>query len=340
MIPLRLTKIKLPPDNTQNIVVDLSYKEYYSPNFTLLATNVPVLANGTIQASPAIQFNIDPTKKYIIQSINLLCDGVYEQLVEVFPYCDAGFQLSQDGTFCFMEELATAIPPTNPMVTVARTGPSYNTCGSYIYHPGWLVNGTGPSDIIPLVNTFWRNGGTCVDNNTSDGVMNRAGLWGATTTNNQDIGFSRCITVTEEKTYYIGISCDNYGFIDIDGVNVLTQNETAVNAQYSVTGACFKVFHIYPIVLKAGNHIIEASGHNVSGAAGLAIEIYDNTAVEIAAATSYADLNLVFSTKDFIGMPVQIGSGGSGYSCEEGFALSYCDSPIVCKRTIISNLKY
>jgi hypothetical protein len=68
--------------------------------------------------------------------------------------------------------------------------------------------------------------------------------------------------------------------------------------------------------------------------AALGAEIYDNTAAEIIAATAYGDLNLVFSTKDYVGQPVQIGSGGIGYTCPSGYSLVLCDGPAYCTQTV------
>lgn len=342
MLTLILTKINLPPEVTSSIVATIWQKEYYSDTYNLIASDVTVLSDGTIVESPPLSFSVDPTLRYVVRVENQLCSSVYEQAIIITPYCPLGYELSSDSTYCFKEEITAVIPPSNPEITIEKNGIPYSTCGSYIFIPGYSIAGTGTASQISLANPFWKNGaGACVDATTTDGPLNRCGLWATTTTSDQTIGFSRCIDVATTKIYYIGIACDNKATISLDGTIIVSQNETAVNAQFGITGACFKVWSIFPVVITAGSHVIELKGYNVSSAAALGAEIYDNLASEIAAATTYGDLNLVFSTKDYIGMPVEIGSGGIGYSCADPDAyVSYCDSPIVCKRLIVTNVLY
>jgi hypothetical protein len=253
--------------------------------------------------------------------------------------CTYPYLLAPDGSYCYYEEEVAATAPSGGTAEIAvdKSNVAYATCGSYIYDPGYNLDGTGTSTQITTANTFWANGGTCTDNNTIDGPLNRAGLWATTTTDNQDVGFSVCVDIPESKTYYVGIGCDNYGILKLDGVTVVEQDATALGVQYSVgVAAAFKVWHIYPIDLTAGPHIIEMIGHNVSSAAALGAEIYDATSAELIAATSYVDLGakLIFSTKDMIGQEIQIGSGGLGYTCPDGYALASCETPPVCRKIL------
>lgn len=337
---LTLNKIKLPP-GSQSIVVNFSYKEYYADSFTPLAANITINPDGTISGAP-LSITINPANKYVLRAENVLCGFLYEQNVMLNPYCEPGYVLSPDGTYCYKEDVVSATSPINPQVTIEKNGISYGTCGTYIYSPGFNLDGTGTSTKIPVTNSFWYNGlGNCSDGDTVSGPINRAGLWTTVATENQDIGYSKCITVPETKVYYVGIACDNYGIIRLDATTIVSQNEAALNTKYSAVGACFKVFHIYPVLIPKGNRILEGIGHNTAGPAALAVEIYDNTAAEIMAATSYANLNVIFSTKDFIGEEVQIGSGGVGWGCPSSdYSLSFCDDPVVCKRLIKVPIKY
>lgn len=338
---LILTKIHLPSSVTTSIVATISYKLYYDTAYTLLASGITILSDGIIVASPPLSFVVDPTLKYMLKVENQACGSVYEQAVIINPHCPINYELSPDLSYCFKEETVAAIPPTNSQLTVAKNNIAYNTCGTYIYDPGYNSNGTGTSNRITLVNTWWVNGaGACVDSGTTNGMANRAALWSTTTTANQTIGFSKCLDIDVAAVYYIAVSCDNFASIYLDGNLILAQNEAALDTQYSVTGSCFKICHIYPLNIPVGSHVIDVRGTNVFGSAALAMEIYQNTAAEIIAATSYLGLNLVFSTKDFVGMPVQSGSGGIGYQCPNGFSLAYCESPIVCKRIIVTNVLY
>ena len=58
------------------------------------------------------------------------------------------------------------------------------------------------------------------------------------------------------------------------------------------------------------------------------------------AATSYTDLGskLIFSSKDYIGQPVQIGTGGVGYTCAAGgSSLVLCDGTPYCLQLLTTS---
>lgn len=274
-----------------------------------------------------------------------LCQEKSTYLSVYYPLsscCPAGYDLNDDASLCVKVQEASAIPPSGAVETLdAVPWNTYTACGSYIYEPGWNINGTGTSTKISTSNAFWKNGlGDCSAGNTTDGPLNRTALWASPAQANQDIGFSVCVDLPASKQYYVGIGTDNYGIIRVDGVTILSQSDVALAAQYfSDIGAPFRVWHIYPIQLTAGPHIIELIGHNVSPPAGIGCEIYDATKSEIMAATSYADLGskLIFSSKDYVGEPVQIGTGDVAYTCPDGYVLSACDDPIKCVKILYTN---
>jgi len=260
--------------------------------------------------------------------------------------CPSGYSLSGDATYCQKTSVVAATPPSDPQTTVAVQQDNYSICGSYIYS-SFSINGTGSSTIIPTSNLWWVNvtGNCFVVGDLVSGPLNRCALWAnVTPVEFQEVGVSYCITVPENKTYYVGVGVDNIGIIRIDGNTVLQQDPAALDAQYGLTGgrSTFSVFHIYPIPFTAGTHVIEIVGQNSAGLgvnpAAFGAEIYDNTAAELIAATSYSDLNLLFSTKDHIGEPVQLGSDGIGYSCPIGYSLVLCDGPAYCKQVLTTPL--
>lgn len=260
--------------------------------------------------------------------------------------CPPTYILSDDGTYCYKTGTTTAIPPSSSENTVAKTNTDYSVCGSYIFDPGFNTNGTGTASQITLSNSWWRNGpGLCVvPQATNQGPMNRCALWATTEAPSQQVGFSVCITVTETKTYYMGVGADNFMIIRVDGNTILSQDASAMDAQFGTPSqtAPLRVWCIYPIILTAGTHVVELIGQNfpdpIPNPAAMGAEIYDNTPAEIAAATSYAGLNLVFSTKDYVGQPVQIGSGGIGYTCPPGYSLILCDGPAYCTQTVTTSV--
>lgn len=250
--------------------------------------------------------------------------------------CASGYTLAPDGSYCYTIDEVPATPPTGGTAenTVASSFDSYGQYGTYIYDSGYNLNGTGTSNQIPTSNAFWING----PSDSTSGPLNRCGLWTTTALDDQDVGFSVCIDVTESKQYYVGIGGDNRCRIVIDGAVVVDQDVSALATQYGADAQiAFKVWHVYPVTLSSGPHIIELIGHNDSSSAALGAEIYNNAAAELISATSYADLTLVFSTKDYIGQPVQLGTDGLGYTCPSGYSLAACHDPYVCRKILTTS---
>lgn len=263
------------------------------------------------------------------------------QIISSAGCCPPGYTLFPDGTYCFQESTTTATPPTSSENSVARSAIDYTICGTWIYTT-FNLDGTGASTQISTSNPFWVNGvGDCLTGGTTvDGPMNRCALWATSQLSGQQIGFSVCVDIPESKTYYIGVGADNFATIKIDGTTIVDQNRFAMDAQYGTPGGSgpLRVWAIYPISVLSGTHVLELIGTNgpepIPNPAALGAEIYDNTPSEIAAATSYGDLNLIFSTKDYVGQPIQFGSDGIGYTCPDGFALVLCDGPPFCRKVL------
>jgi hypothetical protein len=253
--------------------------------------------------------------------------------------CASDYTLAPDGSYCYKIDETSPTPPDGDFsssVTMRMSYTSYSAAGSYIYNPGFNVNGSGTSNLIPLSNPFWVNGpGDGGDHTETDGPLNRSGVWSDITMDDQYIGFSVCLNLAASSTYYIGLGGDNRCKVVIDSVVIVDQDLDALGAQYGYgPSSAFKIWHIYPVALTAGPHIIEVYGYNISGVAAMGAEIYNNTAAEIIAATSYSDLNLVFSTKDRDGQPMQLGNLSIGYTCPDGYSLAACEDPYVCRRIL------
>lgn len=213
-----------------------------------------------------------------------------------------------------------SIPATPPssgkvdLLTGPIVDPYYSTYGTEIFS-SFDSTGNGSYTTIPTSNSFW------VNNNGSNGPLNRCGVWSTITSDNQSIGFSVCVTINSEKDYYVGFGVDNYATLKIDAQVIIQQAPTAGQENLNV-------WRIYKIHLTQGTHYIEILGNNPYGPASIGFEIYDNTLSQIINATSYNDLNLVFSSKDQIGKPVQDGDPTLTYSCPDGYSLNYCSSNI------------
>ena len=258
--------------------------------------------------------------------------------------CPPTFTLSDDGTYCFKETITSPIAPTAPENTISKTNLNYSANGSVIYDPGFNINGTGPFTQIPYSNPFWVNGAgfpSLAGVDLVKGPLNRSGLWSSTlsSTYPQEVGYSVCIDVPEDGYYYVGVGADNYATISVDGVTVLNMSAGAMSTYMSAHGyagtttiVTFRFWHIYPIFLTAGVRTITAKGVNEDGPAGFGMEIYDATSSEIGGFTSYASMGaqLLFSSKDYIGQPVQIGNQGVGYTCAIGDLQTCNGLPYTC----------
>ena len=175
-------------------------------------------------------------------------------------------------------------------------------------------------------NAAWNNG-FC-------GPLHRCGIWACRDNINgpvrhplnQWIGFSKCITISTSKTYYVGIAGDNQVRFYVDG-------ELKVELISCTSQSTFNVWRIYPITLQHGSHIIQLEGYNCGSVASFGAEIYDNTVAELAGATSIGDLNIIFTTRDMVGHQLDVGH----YTCPGGYSLNTCDSPFTCRAFIPLN---
>lgn len=367
MLNLSIKKLHFPNngDSAEPITVGLYIKGYYSPDssYSLIEDNVSVAVDGTIQASPLPSVSIDPSQRYVIKAVNELCGFSYVQNIILYPYCPDGYQLSADDSYCFIIQEVPATPPTNSENAVAVSGPNnfyYGIFGTLIFDPGYNLDGTGTFTPVPYTNPFWVNGTgypTYPSASNTLGPLNRAGVWSPTVNNPQQIGFSVCVSAPADGVYYIGMGCDDFGQINVDGVTVLMQNKASLITYIQAHGypypigldtqqITFNFWYIYPVFLTAGEHVLEIIGNNssgtVPGSASVGCEVYNLTPTAIAAATSYGAMGagLIFSSKDFVGHPIQLGSSGIGYTCPGGYSLKYCDSPPSCVRILTTPILY
>lgn len=157
---------------------------------------------------------------------------------------------------------------------------SYCASGTRIY-----ANTAGSSVAATLTATpLWR--GTCAT--TSCGPLNRCGIWpcASTSVENQWLSFEKAVVFPTSKTYYIGVSADNLMRLRVDGQTIVETSD--INT--------FNYWHVYPITLGAGTHIISIAGNNAGGQYAFGCEIYDNTLVQLTAATAYSQLTVLYST--------------------------------------------
>lgn len=316
-------------------------------NYTITSGNLPIVVqlfslNGIVTTNFHNSFG-----SYSFNNVTYQ-NGMYVKFIEVdHPFdcyaiepiyycsdCPEGYE--SVGTKCiYYDEIDPTF--TQPFSVVYMPYSDYTSKGTLIFDT-WNYNGTGVyTTITPAMNSYWNN--TIGEGN--GGAMNRCAIWASTLYEHQDIGVSFCVDISTEKTYYIGVGCDNYVKIKLNGVYILQQDVTALKAMLGSTanGVTFQYWYIYPVELPVGRSIIEVYGHNVVDVAAVGIQIYDATKTSLINAHSNYDLinQIKFSSESLVGHDLlyeyTAAHGYHGYSCPAGYALT-CDFPPKCmKRT-------
>lgn len=257
---------------------------------------------------------------------------------EIVLSCPTGYTLV--GNQCQRVESTEPTGEYTSYQVAPSTWYDNGTLGTAIYS-SFNSDGTGTFNVIDYSNGFWFTPWEVhTDPSQDTGPVNRIAVWNADGLTNYGVsdrhplntwvGFDVCINVPTTKTYYVALAADNQFRMSVDGTIVLTSNASAMGANHSGDAQItFKRLHIYPITLTAGNHILKLEGYNHESKASFGAEIYDNTPQEIEAATSYSDLNVIFTTRD----QTEFKSGT--FTCPPGYDVDtqICDEP-ECNRTV------
>ena len=214
------------------------------------------------------------------------------------------YRLIDDGNGNVLDTYTAASQPS--------TNEAYASSGIRLYSLGYSINGTGTALQWNTANaggsyagTFWAN--PIITNKT--GRLNYTGLWSAKSlTYFGDFVTKFDITVTA-GTYYFGIGCDNYGSLYIDDNLILSQ----VIPDATGFGGNYVYWHIYPVNLTAGTHVVKFIGTNAgipnpSNPGAMGIEVYDNTETQISASITSepmgssipSGLTILYSSKDHL----------------------------------------
>ena len=220
---------------------------------------------------------------------------------------------------------------TNPPVPYYRDPLTAGTSPHIVY------NGTTGATELPILLTGFQSTFWGTTSGTTDGRLNQIGVWGTggSAPTCEWIGFTSCFTLTADTQYYIGIGADNLCRFSIDGTLIFDLTVYAGSCGFPYSGGSatangnFQYWHIIPINLGSGFHIVEMEGFNYGSAAALGAEIYQNTIQELTAATATTMLNIVFTTIDITGQTFSLGED-SGYSCPSGYALYGCSGTPYC----------
>ncbi len=236
--------------------------------------------------------------------------------------CPEGYTDIGSGNCQIVQETVATIPDPCLSPLIAENYETYTILGTIIYS-SYNSDGTGVIEtIIPPTNHYWNNW------NSSDtaGVLNRCAVWNSGTIGiGEQIEFSSSIEIETAGTYYIGVGCDNEAGININGTNIIHQNDLTMSyfleGDYEHQPVTYRYWHIYPIQLQKGTNIITVYGTNTTQAiAAIGVQIYDATLSELTSATfGTLDDNIIFDTSDLVGSCYYINSDGNGCSCPSGY---------------------
>jgi hypothetical protein len=199
---------------------------------------------------------------------------------------------------------------------------------------------------------------------TTKGRLNVAGLWATGYGVNEWLTVEFCINIASTKTYIFAIAGDNQirasitsttfngGVTDLNLVNLWGATNPSGTATNSNAVRTFTIWHMFPITLPAGNHIIKLAGYDFSPyvAASFAAEIYDIPVGNVgdvwptqqtmhaflqSTSVTTTDLEpfLAFTTRDLIQTPpLLIAAPGETitWSCNPGEILDFCNGAPQC----------
>jgi len=254
------------------------------------------------------------------------------------PCCPVGYTLSPDRTFCYLEETThPEVISSGSCLVASKENGAYSPTGAWLYDPGFTrhLPITNKHTLLPGV--FWTGNPAGHAGDPDESAMNRDAVWIDTDCDgNKDalaacsvLQFSYILNLATPRRIYVGIAGDNTFRMDVNNVTVVQceggiyPDENALPcatappaASHDASNSNFNIWHIIPLDLSAGPNYINFSGigdGSVNDA--FAAVIYNNTADEIIAATSDADLDILFRTRDYRGQRVDIAT------CPEGWQL-------------------
>lgn len=252
--------------------------------------------------------------------------------------CPATYTVTNDGLGCFK---VTTVTPTSVNTLTPDAGAdniAYGQFGVKIYNINdynTIGNSISGNLLFSGFTTTFDGSSTTSVESFWSGRMNANNLWVSGNPNWPGEGgpgypgyvsFCSTFTLNVTSTYWVGIAGDNDVTIKLNGVEIVNQADNSPQTN-------FKFWHIYPVELQAGPNIIELENWNRSFVGSFSAEIYANTATTLINATNINQLNVIFSTGDYLPGGSKYGEGFcSNYSCPSGYTLdtSNPEAPI-CK---------
>jgi hypothetical protein len=251
---------------------------------------------------------------------------------------------SQNGSYSllgviFYEDVTNlSLPITNSGTTTT----AYTENGTYLFNTQFLVDNSGrilniqaggtgylPSPVYgppSLRNLLWGQGLPLYN-----GRLNNSGIWTTINPNplNEWIGFSYCLDIPVQDTYFIGFGADNDVRIKVNGVLVFESSPTGASPGLA-QGLIVNTWTVLPYTFNSGLNIIELEGLNTGSDASFGAEIYSGSVSTLSGYTTTLELtaDTLFSTFDLIGQEIPLSN--SGYTCPSGYTLYNCSGSPYC----------
>jgi hypothetical protein len=210
---------------------------------------------------------------------------------------------------------------------------NYNATNTATFYYGMSCGGSRAaakgiqSSNIPLYkDTLSKFNSPMARNPSVRGPLNRTGIWACGPDGNPSnvwLGFAKQLNITQAKEYYLGIGADNDFRVFVDG-NLTYYSLSDGNSEN------FKLWHIFPLFLSVGNHTLRFEAINYGGPASFGAELYNNTLIQIGAATGYAGLDTLFSTANMVGQHFTSGDT----SCAPNSVLVNVNGVTMCREYI------
>lgn len=233
----------------------------------------------------------------------------------------AGYVEAPSGTQCELVETQPADVQNSGFCLAVSVNGAYSNYGTRIYNPGFTTGSlnAGVGVINPQIfgyntNPNWSNPGA----NTTDGPMNREGVWidsNCDGTKNPLSGGAQTTVayvynnVGPARQVFVGAGGDNQFQIVVNGTQIA---DTGIGGDLQ-----FKYWHVMPVNIVAGPNFFNIVGTGDGGVDdSVAMIIYDNTAAQIQTAVTEASLTVLFRTSSLRGTSYDVATCPSGWSLD------------------------
>jgi hypothetical protein len=308
-----------------------------------------------------------------LQYVTTCTDPKCEPCEKINCECPEGY-VEIDGECVETVIIEATYTGTTVQLNVAVNETSYNKFGLRLYpditatvkpllgtgNPYLVIDNNGAgATITPLISgvqsTLWgcEFPSACSTftgpSSSYGGRLNITGLWNDAYNvplgDGPELAFEYCIEIVETKQYLIGIAGDNKVKLYVDGI---------LNVFLNVGGASgtapFNWWHVFPITLTAGTHVIRLGGiNNGPTNAAFAGEIYDIDLATFQSILTFPAIGvgncgntianlqpyIIFSTAEMIGLNVPDPNDPGIWECPEGYTLNECLGIPVC--TIVTS---